>query len=72
MAMMKCVICHQTFNDAIAAQQVPCTGGGHMLQEVVDGTRNTETGIVADFVAPSPRELREWAEKAKKLGYDID
>lgn len=72
MSVMKCVICHQQFQDGAQAKGVPCSGGGHILQEAISGTRNSETGDVADFHAPSSRELAEWAKKAKDLGFDID
>lgn len=78
--MFKCVVCKQRFNDGQQARQSACApgSGGHMLQEEMNGdpirdiVTDTPTGERADFIAPSAKELREWAEKAKKFGYSID
>lgn len=73
--MLKCVVCQVQFNDHERANNTPCAPGsqGHALQEVIDGSWNDDTKERADFYAPSPAELKEWARVAReKFGWDPD
>jgi hypothetical protein len=75
--MFLCVICKQKFPDSVAAKQSACSGGGHVLQEIIDGSRQVDDDGndlgPADFYAAGPDELKRWGQLAKeKFGWNPD
>jgi hypothetical protein len=65
---MKCVVCGTEFKDQLDASQRPCkSGGGHILQETLDGTRNPDTGESASFRSVDAADLKKWGEQARKI-----
>lgn len=68
----RCITCKQVFNTPVPTTQCSSSGGGHFLQEMVDGSKiitndGLPTGESADFLSVDESDLKRWGEQAKKL-----
>lgn len=68
-----CIQCRQERENDQQFSTIPCPGrSGHVLQEMIIGARNPETGERADFIPVGPEDVKQWVERAKKAGFITD
>lgn len=69
-----CIMCKAERETDLQFKSIPCPGrsSGHVLQEKIIGAWNSDINERADFIPVGPDDIKQWAKRAKDLGYSLD